>query len=161
MVYIRKHARLLAILAVTMAAVAMPYMIAANPDTPVFRGGFLRFLLLAACLPPLETAFRKAGKRQLIVSMGFGFFFAFALSLGSELYIYQGLLRGLGSMIRRMAVPVLAAPLCGGFCALASMTTLASGKSQRFQLPFAVYMAVIFLCWVPVWVAFWPALSPS
>lgn len=156
MTLIRKHAALLAVIAMLMAAIAAPYMIPENPDSTVFRNGSLSLILLMGCILPVKDAFSRADRRQLTVSFIFGYLFALALSLGSELFIYDGLLRGFGSLVRRMAVPVLATPLFGGLCCFITSATPIFSK-KKMELPFWAYMLIIFLCWVPVWLAFWPA----
>ena len=114
---IRKQAALLALLACLAAVVAAPYLIPENPDSQTFRNGSFGALLLFACYFPLQQAFSKANLRTLICAAGFGLLLSFALSLGAELRFYSGLLPGMGSMIRRFAVPCLATPLLGGLAA--------------------------------------------
>ncbi|MBR5559860.1 MAG: hypothetical protein IKU73_00420 [Clostridia bacterium] len=151
-----KHRTILSVLIALMAAIAAPYMLPANPDSAVFRSGILSLLLFAGCIQPIQDVLKRTQPRQMVVSLCLGYFFALALSLGSELFVYQGLLRGFGSFVRRTAVPVLAAPLFGCLCCRITMAKPLS-SSNRFKLPFLVYMLIIFLCWAPVWLAFWPA----
>lgn len=158
MTLIKKHAALLSVLAVLMAAVAAPYMIPENPDSAVFRSGTLGLILLMGCMLPVREAFARAQKRQLIVSLVFGYLFALALSLGSELFIYDGLLRGFGSFVRRMAVPVLAAPLVGGLCCRLTLGHIACAPRRSVKLPVWAYALVIFLCWLPLLLAYYPGM---
>ena len=117
MTFIRKHAALLSLLSAAMALAAAPYLIPEDPDSAVFRSGLLGTLLVLACCLPLRQAYTRADRRTLAVSLGFGLLLGGALGLGAELRFYGGLLPGLGSMVRRAAVPFLAAPLLGGLCA--------------------------------------------
>jgi len=155
--HIKKYSTLLTALALLMAAVAAPYMIPENPDSAVFRSGTLGLLLLAGCALPIKEAFSRADRRQLLVSLAFGYLFALALSLGSELFIYHGLLRGFGSFVRRMVVPVLAAPLFGGLCCRLSLLPAEAGK-QTLRLPLWGYALILFLCWIPLLLAYYPGM---
>ena len=157
MKWIHKYAHLLSLLAVLAALAAAPYLIPENPDSPVFRSGTLGTLLVFACFFPVKDALTKADRRTLAVSMALGLLFASALSLGSELFIYDGLLPGMGSMLRRIAVPFMAAPLMGGVCARLMLTPPFSSK-QPVRIPFAAYMLVLLICWLPVLLAYWPGM---
>lgn len=154
---VNRYAAHLSAAAVLMAAVAAPYMIPENPDSAVFRSGTLGLILLMGCALPVKEAFARAQKRPFIVSMALGYLFALALSLGSELFIYDGLLRGFGSFVRRMAVPVLAAPLLGGLCCRAALVRLDSLR-RRLSLPLWAYALAIFLCWLPLLLAYYPGM---
>ena len=155
--WIHKYAHLLSLAAVLAALAAAPYLIPENPDSPVFRSGTLGTLLVFACFFPVKDALTKADRRTLTVSMVLGLLFASALSLGSELFIYDGLLPGMGSMLRRIAVPFMAAPLMGGVCARLMLTPPFSSK-RPVRIPFAAYMLVLLLCWLPVLLAYWPGM---
>lgn len=157
MKWIHKYAHLFSLAAVLAALAAAPYLIPENPDSPVFRSGTLGTLLVFACFFPVKDALTKADRRTLAVSMALGLLFASALSLGSELFIYDGLLPGMGSMLRRIAVPFMAAPLMGGVCARLMLTPPFSSK-RPVRIPFAAYMLVLLLCWLPVLLAYWPGM---
>ena len=153
---IRKHAALWALLSCLALAIAAPYLISANPDSAVFRSGTLGLILEFACFYPIYQAASHAGKRRFVSGLVFGFLFAVALSIGSELFIYNGLLRGMGSLIRRAAVPLLATPALGSLAArmLAVREPMQSKKSLR--LPLWAYALFFLLCWLPVLLAFFP-----
>lgn len=155
---IRKHALLLSLLSILAAAVAAPYMIPENPDSMVFRSGVLGLLLLCAAGYPLHTALRSADRRTLTAGLVWGFLFAGALSLGSELFVYNGLLRGFGPMVRRAVVPVLAAPLFGGFASFLMLPRENTAKKAARPIPPFAFFAVIFLCWVPLLLAYFPGM---
>ncbi len=153
---IRKHATVLAALSVLLCAVAAPYLIPENPDSPIFRSGTLGLILLTGCFMPVHAAYRRADRRTLTVSLCLGFLFALALSLGSELFIYDGLVRGLGSFVRRAAVPLLAAPLFGGLIASALQAKFPHGKPLHLPLP--VFALILFVCWLPLLLAYFPGM---
>lgn len=154
---IKKHARVLAALAFAMACIAAPFLIPENPDSPVMRTGTFSLLLLLGCMHPVCHALTRADRRTLLSGMVWGFLFACALSLGSELFFYKGLLKGMGPMVRRMAVPVLMTPLFGGLAARLMLLTPSARSPRRAGIPVWGYMLIIFLCWTPVWLAFWPS----
>lgn len=153
---IRKHAALWALLSCLALAIAAPYLIPANPDSAVFRSGTLGLILEFACFYPIYQAASHAGKRRFVSGLVFGFLFAVALSIGSELFIYNGLLRGMGSLIRRAAVPLLATPALGSLAArmLAVCEPMQPKKSLR--LPLWTYALFFLLCWLPVLLTFFP-----
>ena len=62
----------------------------------------------------------------------------------------------MGSMLRRIAVPAMAAPLFAGLCAQLMQRTHRIEKNAR--IPFLVYMGVLLLCWLPVLLAYWPGM---
>ncbi len=137
-------------------AFAAPYLVPVNPDSAVFRSASLGLILLLASVSPLRHAFKEASIPQLLCGMAFGFLFSLALSLGSELSVYGGLLPGMGSMLRRLAVPVMAAPLFGGLAARLFQLHLPAGKTTR--IPFWVFMSVLLVCWLPLLVAYYPGM---
>lgn len=156
MKWIRKHALLLSLLASLAGLAAAPYLIPANPDSAIFRSGTLGAALILFSVFPLRRALEHINRRTLAVCACLGFLFAAALSLGSELFVYNGLLPGMGSMLRRIAVPAMAAPLFAGLCAQVMQRTHRSEKNAR--IPFLVYMGVLLLCWLPVLLAYWPGM---
>jgi len=155
MTFIRKHASLLALAAVLAGLFAASYLIPENPDSLVFRVGTLGTLLIAACYFPIRHALLHADPVTLVSGLGVGFLFSVALSLGSELYIYDGLLRGFGSMIRRLCVPFMAAPMIGGLFARILLPVLPAGKPGR--LPMKAFLLILLLCWLPLLLAYYPA----
>ncbi len=152
--FIKKHSRLCALASILLCFVAAPYLVPENPDSAVFRSGTLGAILLAACLVPVEQAFSRTDRRTLNIGFLFGFLFASALSMGAELLIYDAFLPGISSFVRRLAVPILAAPLLGGLCARLMLVTL---KGRSFHLSFWGYFLIILACWVPVLLAYFPA----
>lgn len=162
MVFIRKHAPLLALLSALAALVAAPYLVPGDPDSAVFRSGVFGTLILLACCPVLCQAYARCDRRTLLASAAFGLLLGCALSLGAELRFYGGLLPGMGSMVRRLAVPVLAAPLLGGLAArVMLMRPAAPGSgalSRPLHLSMGAYMAILLLCWLPLLLAYYPGM---
>ena len=156
---VRKYASPLALLAVLLGMAAAPYLITENPDSTIFRSGFLSLLLLLACIPPIREALRRASLRTLICGAAFGLLFSVAMSLGAELHIYGGLLPGMGSLLRRIAVPVMSAPLFGCLAARLMIAFEHRGKDRKMApLPLLAYMAILIICWLPVLIAYYPGM---
>ena len=155
---IRRYAAALAALSMGLLALAAPYLIPANPDSAVFRSGTLGLILLCACYVPLRRALARHDARSLVYGGAFALIFAVCLSLGSELSIYDGLLPGMGSLLRRLAVPVMAAPALG---ALASFLFTLSPKEDvdgRRPIPFPAFFLLFVLCYGAVLLALWPGI---
>ena len=153
---IRKYAFPLALLSALACAFAAPYLIPINPDSAVFRSASLGLILLLASTSPLSKAFKEASMAQLLCGMAFGLLFSLALSLGAELSVYGGLLPGLGSMLRRLAVPVMAAPFFGGLAARLFLIQRSAGTSLR--IPFWGFMGILLICWLPLLIAYYPGM---
>lgn len=158
MAFIRKHASLLALLASLAGLIAAPYLIPESPDSAVFRSGTFGTLLLMACYFPLRQAFSKASRRTLICAAGFGLLLSGALSIGAELRFYDGMLPGMGSMLRRLAVPVLATPLFTGLAARCMLMQQDGPDRRTLRLPMGAYMLILLLCWLPLLIAFYPGM---
>lgn len=156
MTIVRKYAVPLAGFCCLLLAFAAPYLIPVNPDSAVFRSGTLALLLVLAGLYPVWQAFRRASRRQLVCGFGFALLFAAALSLGSELFVYDGLLRGAGSLLRRIAVPLMAAPALGA--AAARLFSAKPVEKKVPHIPLWGYALVILLGWLPVLLAFFPGM---
>lgn len=155
---IRKYAAPIALLAALMMMAAAPYLIPENPDSAAFRSGTLGAILILTSAYPVFQAYRHASRRTLTCGLAVGLLFSFALSLGSELLIYNGLLRGLGSLLRRLAVPVLAAPLLGGLCARLLTARLPRKKVVAQRIPLWAFALILFLFWLPLLLAFYPGM---
>lgn len=159
MAFIRRHTAFFSVLCVLAAAIAAPYMISENPDSAIFRSGTLGLVLLCAAGFGVHDALRRADLRTLVSGLFWGFLFSLALSIGSELFIYDGLLPGMGSLIRRAAIPVLAAPLIGGIAARLMLADLPIAmEKKRRAIPGWAFFVVIFVCWLPLLLAYFPAM---
>ena len=159
MQFIRKHAALLTVLTTLLAALAAPYLIPENPDSAVFRSGALSCVLLLGAAYPAWEALRRADRRALVCGLTWGLLLSCALGLGAELLAYGGLLSGMGSLLRRLAVPVMAAPLLGLLCARLMLATPGAGDAARpARMPLWGYMLILLLCWLPVWLAYFPGM---
>ena len=157
MQFIRKHAAPLAALAALLAALAAPYLIPENPDSAVFRSGALGCALLAAAAFPAWEALRRASRRTLVCGLIWGLLLSTALSLGAELLVYDGLLPGMGSLLRRLAVPVMAAPLLGLICARL-MLAHPKAPARPVRIPLWGFMLALLLCWLPILLAYFPGM---
>ena len=126
------------------------------------RGGLLAcgaaVLLLLAAAYPVHAAFEKHPARALKYGLFLGLVFTFFLGVGSELMFYDQLLPGMGSLIRRFAVPCMATPLVGAlFSHLFALPRRAPGASRR-QLPSLFYFLVFALSYGATLLAFFPGI---
>lgn len=158
---IRRHASTLALITVLLGLFAASYLIPENPESEVFRTGTLGTMLMLLCYYPVYQALSKANLRTLLTGMGLGLAFAAALSLGSELHVYNGLLPGMGSMLRRAVIPCIAAPLFGSLFARL-MLPLEDGnphtEARTLHLPMWGYMLILLAFWTPILLAFYPGM---
>ena len=153
----RRHSALLAALFVLLAAFAAPYLVPADPDSAVFRVGTLGALLLLACFLPVRTALERHNARDLACGFFFALIFAVCVELGCELGHYGELLPGMGSLLRRLAVPVMAAPLLGALSSfLFALAPLRAHTPRR--MPFGAFFALLALCYGAVLLALWPGV---
>ena len=164
---LQKHSVLAAIAAALLAAFAAPYLIPADPDSAVFRSGMLSALLLLAAAFPVRTALERHSMRSLLYGCSFALVFAFFLGLGSELSHYEQLLPGMGSLIRRFAVPVMAVPLLGALCSfafeartddLSPARTPAMEAAPPRSIPFAAFLLLFAVCYGAALLAFFPGI---
>lgn len=154
----RKYAVLLTVLAALAAVIAAPYLIPENPDSAVFRSGAFGMLLAAGCAFPVHRALKQHSLRQLIYGCVFSLMLTVCMAIGNELRFYDQLLPGMGSMLRRFTVPVLAAPLLG--CLVSYIFALAPAGSGKKQLhvPWAAYFLLFALSYTLVLLAFYPGV---
>ena len=164
---LQKHSVLAAIAAALLAAFAAPYLIPADPDSAVFRSGMLSALLLLAAAFPVRTALERHSMRSLLYGCSFALVFAFFLGIGSELSHYEQLLPGMGSLIRRFAVPVMAVPLLGALCSfafeartddLSPARTPAMEAAPPRSIPFAAFLLLFAVCYGAALLAFFPGI---
>lgn len=155
---IKKYAAPLTAVFMLAAAYAAPYLVPGDPDALVFRNGALPAILLLGAAGPVHTALKKHALRDLLYGLGFALIFAFFLGLGSELLYYDKLLPGMGSLIRRFAVPCMAAPLLGALCShVFAHSSVCSGASRK-QLPYLFYFAVFAVSYSATLLAFFPGV---
>lgn len=156
----RKHAALLAALAALMAAFAAPYLLPADPDSAVFRSGALGALLLLAAYRPVHHALAHRSLRQLAYGCVFGFIFALCLGVGSELAYYDQLLPGLGSLLRRAAVPMMITPLFGALASYVFSFSPAEQEKAKAKkpIPYIAFFLLFALCYGAVMLAFYPGV---
>ncbi len=155
---IRKHAVSLTALSVLSAAYAAPFLVPGDPNALVLRDGMFPALLLLFAAYPVSAALKKHALRDLIYGCAFALVFSFFLGLGSEMLFYDGLLPGMGSLIRRFAVPCLVTPLLGAlFSYFFAQPMLRRGASVR-QLPYLFYFLVFSLSYTATLLAFFPGI---
>lgn len=157
MTIIRRYSLPIALLAAFAAAIAAPYLVPIDPDSAVFRSGVLGAALIAASVYPAYRALRRADGRTLACGAACALLLSCALGVGSELFVYDGLLRGMGSAVRRAAVPVLATPLLGALCARAMLVRLPVQRPAR-RIPMFVFALAFLVCWLPVLLAYFPGM---
>ena len=157
--FLKSHrSTLLTLFSVLAAAFAAPYLVPGDPDAQVFRNGVLPALLLLATAYPVHAACEKHPARALKYGLFLGLVFTFFLGVGSELMFYDQLLPGMGSLIRRFAVPCMATPLVGAlFSHLFTLPRRAPGASRR-QLPYLFYFLVFALSYGATLLAFFPGI---
>lgn len=157
--FLKSHrSTLLTLFSVLAAAFAAPYLVPGDPDAQVFRNGVLPALLLLAAAYPVHAAFEKHPARALKYGLFLGLVFTFFLGIGSELMFYDQLLPGMGSLIRRFAVPCMATPLVGAlFSHLFALPRRTPGAS-RCQLPYLFYFLVFALSYGATLLAFFPGI---
>lgn len=155
---LRAHAALCTLAALLALAFAAPYLIPENPDSAVFRSGSLGLILIALCAFPVSDAFKKHSRRSLLYGTGFALIFLVCLGLGSELSVYDGLLPGLGSLVRRIAVPLMAAPALGALASHLFSAPALKARISRRGIPYAAFFLLFVLCYGAVLLALWPGV---
>ncbi|MBR3796829.1 MAG: hypothetical protein IKK34_12510 [Clostridia bacterium] len=155
--FMRKYSKPLALLSALLLLFAAPYLTPENPDSAIFRRGALGTLVVLACYFPASLALSKHTLRQLVYGLAFALFFSAALGIGSELHIYEKLLPGTGSMLRRLAVPFMAAPLLGTLFSygFAFDSTLLAAKKHA---PWLAFFLLFSFCYGLVLLAFYPGI---
>ncbi len=156
MSFLRRHAALLAFLAVLLCCAAAPYLVPEDPDSPVFRGGALPLLLMLGCWLPAGGALRRASGSVLILFGLLGLLLSAALSVGAELTFYEEFLEGGGSLLRRLAVPLMAAPLAALLLARLSFIRVRPREDGKGHM--LLFSCLLFLLWLPMLLAYWPGM---
>ena len=154
---LRRRSALFAALFALAAAFAAPYLVPSDPDSAVFRVGTLGALLLLACFFPVRTALERRSPRELGFGFLFGLIFALCVALGCELAHYGELLAGMGSLLRRLAVPVMAAPLLGALCSFGFALSPKEEVHTR-EVPFIAFFLLFTLCYGAVLLALYPGV---
>ena len=154
---IRKYSKLLALFSVLGLIFAASYLIPDNPDSRIFRSGIAGVLLILAGFPAISRALNTHSLRQLLYGLCFALIFSFALSLGSELHVYEKLLPGMGSMLRRMTVPLMATPFLGALFSYAFAANLKIAAAKK-HAPWIAYFLLFTLCYGLVLLAYYPGI---
>lgn len=155
---IKKYANLLTALCIIAAAYAAPYLVPGDPDALVFRDGIFPAILLLVTAYPISAALKKHALRDLIYGCAFALVFSFFLGLGGELMFYEGLLPGIGSLIRRFAVPCMVTPLLGVLCSYVFAHPCRLNGASGRQLPYLFYFLVLALSYTATFLAFFPGI---
>ena len=155
---IRKHSRLLTAAALLSAYIAAPYLTPTDPDSAIFRSGILSFALLAVCAYPVCRTLRTQSLRALVYGCILALAYAVCLSLGAELREYNGLLPGFGSLIRRLAVPVMITPLLGALASYAFSFVPQRHKKASRPIPYLGFFLLFALCYGAVLLALYPGV---
>lgn len=156
--FVKKHSVAFALLAALLAAFAAPYLVPTDPDSAVFRSGTFGALLLIAALFPVRAAIKRHDARSLCYAAGFAFIFTLCLGVGSELAYYDQLLPGMGSLVRRFAVPVMAAPLLGALFSYVFVFAPPVHKGKRFSVPTWGFFLLFAACYGAVLLAMYPGV---
>ena len=155
---IRKFHILLTIFFILIASYAAPYLVPGDPNSLTFRSGMFPAIILLFSAYPVSTALKRHSLRDLIYGCAFALIFSFFLGLGSELTFYDGFLPGMGSMIRRFAVPCMVTPLLGTLFSHVFAYPFACRGASRRQLPYLFYFAVFTLSYSATLLAFFPGI---
>ena len=155
---VKKHAGLAAVLTVGLAILAAPYLTSIDPDSRVFRSSVLPLILFAASFFPVRSAFERHGEPELRYGLFFGLIFAFFLGIGSELGVYGVFLTGMGSLIRRFAVPVMAAPFLGTLFSYILVHVPDRTHSRQQKLRWLPCFLGITLSYLLVFLAYFPGI---
>lgn len=154
---IKRYHAASAFLCVLLAAFSTPYLIPENPDHAVFRSGSLGLILLLGAYAPVRRALERHSPRTLVYGMTFGLFFSICLSLGCEMEVYQKLLPGMGSLLRRIAVPCMITPLIGVLSSYAFAWK--PGRNPNFrQIPAWVFFLSFSICYFLIFLALYPGV---
>lgn len=156
--FLKKHSSLCALAAAAAAMFAAPYLVAAEPDSPVFRSGVLSAILLLSCALPAARALKMHSRRSILYGCFFAWIFALFLGIGHELTYYGEFLSGMGSLVRRLAVPFMAAPLLGLLGSYLFECRVSLQNTRSLALPYGAFFLLFLLCYGAVMLAFYPGI---
>jgi len=155
---IRRLSAPLALLCVLAAAFVASYFIPTDPDSAVLRSGSLSMLLMLALYFPVRRAIKTQPLPALLYGSAFAFVLMLCVGLGCELEFYNGLLPGMGALLRRFAAPALIAPALGAL--LSFVFTFAPSKDEKGgrRIPFAAFFLVLAICYGACLLALYPGV---
>lgn len=151
-------AHLLAAICGFAAALALPYLVPIDAENFAMRSGTFAACLVLFAAFLLVPLFKTTPIAHWLRAACPAFFFAFALSVGTELFTYQAFLPGLGSALRRLLVPLMMTPLLSGILLRLSSIRL-PGKPcppAKWEAPAA--SCILIILWLPIWLAYWPGM---
>ena len=152
------NARLSALLCGLGAALAAPYLIPAEPESFVMRAGVFSALLVLLASMSLVRVFEQVSLRRLCRTAVPAFLFSLALSVGTELFTYRAFLPGLGSALRRLAVPLLFTPFLSALLHRISVLSLPASAPGRERTERLLCFCALLLLWTPVLLSYWPGM---
>lgn len=152
---VRRFSAPLAALAVAGLGFVAYYFIPADPDSAVFRSGTLFALTVFALYVPVRRALALHPLRAFVYGAAFAYVFMICVGVGCELEFYDGLLPGMGALVRRFAAPALAAPALGALFSFGFVHTFSGEKSR---IPFAVFFLVLLACYGACLLALYPGV---
>lgn len=154
---LKRYAVPLSLLLVLLLAAAAPYFAPADPDSAVFRSGSLSAILALAAFFPIRLSLERHSRRELLCGLAFALVFSFCLGLGSELSFYGKLLPGMGSLLRRLAAPVMLALPLGALFSFVFSMRIPSVRSHS-RVPFAAFFLLFAACYGAILLAFYPGV---
>lgn len=155
---IRRYSGFASAASVCAAVVAAPYLTPVNPDSAVFRSGTLGAILLLAAYFPVKNALDRHSLRTLLYGSAYALIFALCMGVGCEMSVYDGLLPGMGSLVRRFAVPVLAAPLLGALFSYVFAYSPARKQESAIRIPYIAFFLLFAACYSAILLALYPGV---
>lgn len=155
---LQRHSTLFALAAVLAAFFAAPYLVPEDPDSGVFRYGTLSAILLLGCMIPVRKAFAEHSLRSLLYGAAFAFIYALCLGVGSELSVYQELLSGTGSLIRRLAVPLMVTPFFAALVSFFFEHAQLRRKEKELSIPYWGFFLLFAACYAAFLLAMFPGI---
>ena len=153
----KRHAGPLSLLLVLLLAAAAPYFVPADPDSAVFRSGALSAILALAAFFPIRLSLERHSRRELLYGLAFALVFSFCLGLGCELNVYGRLLPSMGSLLRRLAAPVMLALPLGALFSFVFALRVPSGCSHS-RMPFIGFFLLFAACYGAILLALYPGV---
>lgn len=156
--FFRRHSVACAAFAALAMFAAAPYLVPIDPDSPVMRLGTLNTILILACAFPVNSAIRRHSLRSLLFGAAFALVFLLCLGLGSELSFYGEFLAGRGSLIRRVGVPILGAPMLGALASFLFEASPIHGETETRHVHGWAFFLFIAASYLLVFLALYPGV---
>lgn len=153
----RRYSAPISLLFVLCLVMTAHYLIPTDPDSAVMRSGSLFTLLALALYFPVRRSLDDHSLRSLVYGVVFSYVLLFCVGLGCELEFYDGLLSGIGALLRRFAAPALASPTVGTLCAFVFARTPVSTDTRR-KGSFLAFFLVLLVCYGAYLLALYPGV---